>query len=197
MKRLAALAVVGAVSAVGAMAGAIYVGSRLAEPTVVPDPYEAGLHYDDSRRAGGQAAGAPRLDPDHAHDVAAVGPRAPPRCELSSGPCAQRVGSAVVTLEASPRPVRAMAELELTVAVAPPGAAGSGPARLALTMPGMTMGENRVALAPAGEGRWSGRGVVVRCPSGRRTWAAAVELPPAAPGGEPLRGTFTFEVVDR
>jgi hypothetical protein len=34
--------------------------------------------------------------------------------------------------------------------------------------------------------------VLVRCPSGRRRWAAEVELPAA--GGAPLRATFVFEV---
>lgn len=182
MKALLVVGAVGALAAMGAVAGAIYLGHRLAEPTVVPDPYEAGLHYDEAR---------------HAHDAAAVGPRAPPRCDLSGGPCARRVGAATVTLEAAPRPLRAMADLEFTVTVAPPGSAGTGPGRIALTMPGMHMGDNRVALAPAGEGRWRGRGVVVRCPSGGRSWAAEVELPAGGAGPPPLRTTFTFEVVDR
>jgi hypothetical protein len=42
----------------------------------------------------------------------------------------------------------------------------------------MYMGENVVRLAPAGEGRWRGRGVIVKCPSGRRAWRATVRVPP-------------------
>jgi hypothetical protein len=173
---------VAAVGALGAVVAAIWIGHRLAEPTVVADPYEAGLHYDQAR---------------HEHDAAAVGPRAPPRCDLSRGPCARAAGGATVTLAAGPRPLRAMTDLEFTVTLAPAGAAAAAEGRLALTMPGMYMGENRVTLAPAGEGRWQGRGVVVRCPSGQRTWAAEVELPPRAAGQPPVRAAFTFDVADR
>jgi hypothetical protein len=173
-----AIAVVAA-AALGAVVAAIVVGVRIAEPTVVADPYEAGLRYDDGR---------------HAHDVAAVGARAPPRCDPSRAPCVRPLPGATVTLEVAPRPVRAMADLLFTVTVVPPAAAGAGAGRIALSMPGMYMGENRVALAPAGSGRWQGRGVLVRCPSGRRTWIADVELP--APGaGVPPTASFTFEVA--
>ena len=59
----------------------------------------------------------------------------------------------------------------------------------------MYMGENRVRLAALGGGRYQGRGVLVRCPSGRRGWVAEVEVPSA--GGPPLRATFTFEASER
>ncbi len=175
-----ALIAVVAVAAMGAVAAAITIGGRVAEPTVVADPYEAGLHYDDAHR--------------HAADVAAVGPRAPPRCDLGRTPCARAVGGATVTLDVS-RPLRTMADLVFTVSVAPASAAGAGPGRIALEMPGMYMGENRVALAASGEGRWQGRGVIVRCPSGKRAWTAEVTLPASTSGGEPLRATFPFEVA--
>ena len=178
MKWVIAAVAVAAVGAVGAVGGAIWLGHHLAEPTVVADPYEEGLAYDQRH---------------HQHDAAAVGPRAVPRCDLGRAPCAQVVGGAMVTLSVSPRP-EAMKELRFEVA-APAAAAGTGPARLALSMPGMYMGELRVALAPDGAGRWAGKGVVVRCPSGKRAWAAEVELPAAA-GGAPLRATFTFDVAD-
>jgi hypothetical protein len=171
---------VAAVAALGAVAGAIYLGHRFAEPTVVADPYEEGLAFDRNRHA-------------HEHDAAAVGPRAPPRCEPGRTPCAQRVGGATVTLAVSPRPV-AMKDVVFEV-TAPADAAGAGPARVALAMPGMFMGENRVVLAPAGAGRWTGKGVFVRCPSGKRGWTAEVELPAAA-GRAPLRATFGFEVAE-
>ena len=53
-------------------------------------------------------------------------------------------------------------------------------------MPGMQMGENRVALAPAGAGAWTGKAVLVACPSGRRDWIAEVTVPGAAPLRFPL-----------
>jgi len=172
---------VAAVAAVGAIVGVVYVGQRMAEPTVVADPYEAGLRYDEAH---------------HAHDAAAVGPRAAPACRISSGACARVVGQATVTLEVAPRPVRPMSELVFTVSVSPPEAAGTGGARLALAMPGMTMGDNRVALVPSGPGRWRGGGVLVRCPSGKRIWSAELALPPRSDGQPPVTTTFVFEVSE-
>jgi hypothetical protein len=168
-----------ALAAVGAVVAAIVIGHRLAEPTVVADPYEAGLRYDEAH---------------HQHDAAAVGPRAAPRCEPARGPCAQRIAGATVALAIAPAPA-VMKDLAFTVEVTPPSAAGAGAGRVALSMPGMYMGENRVALEPDGAGRWRGKGVLVRCPSGRRGWAAEVEVPSA--GGAPLRATFAFEAAER
>ena len=172
------IAVVGAVAALAVVA-ALVIGHRTAEPTVVADPYEAGLRYDEAH---------------HQHDAAAVGPRAAPRCEPARAPCAQRVAGATVALAVAPAPVL-MKDLAFTVEVTPPSAAGLGAGRIALSMPGMYMGENRVALVADGPGRWRGTGVLVRCPSGRRGWVAEVEVPSAS--GAPLRSTFTFEASAR
>jgi len=165
----------------GAVAVVIYVGSHGAEPTVVADPYEAGLRYDEAR---------------HAHDVAAVGPRSAPTCQLSRGPCARSVGAATVTLDVDGRPLRTMRDLVFSVRVSPPGAAASRDGRIALVMPGMYMGENRVALTLVGAGQWRGRGVIVRCPTGNRTWIAEVELPATTTGQQPLAASFRFEVEE-
>jgi nitrogen fixation protein FixH len=103
-------------------------------------------------------------------------------CDLNRGPCARPLpgGAGTLTLDITPRPIRTMRELEFSVRLAcaaPPCAAQA--AAIALTMPGMYMGENTVALAPAGEpGLSRGRGTIVRCPSGRRLWRAAVQVPP-------------------
>ncbi|WP_176064291.1 FixH family protein [Anaeromyxobacter diazotrophicus] len=179
MRALLAVGALAALLAVGAVVAAIVLGHRTAEPTVVADPYEAGLHYDEAH---------------HQHDAAAVGPRAAPRCDPARAPCAQRVAGATVALAVAPAPVL-MKDLAFTVEVTPPAAAGAGAGRLALSMPGMYMGEHPVALAADGPGRWRGTGVLVRCPSGRRGWAADVEVPSA--GGAPLRATFTFEAAER
>ena len=58
-----------------------------------------------------------------------------------------------------------------------------------LGMPGMNMGPNRVQLKAAGNSLYEGRGVIVRCPSGRRTWQATVTLPD---GGQTR---FIFDVI--
>ena len=174
-----------AVSAIGfaAVAGAIWAGHRLAEPTVVGDPYEAGLRYDEAH---------------HQHDAAAVGARAAPSCDLAQGPCARALAGATVVLEISPRPIRAMTEVTFTVD------ARRGPVPLsdqvvdvALAMPGMYMGENRVRLASLGGGRYQGRGTIVRCPSGRRAWSAIVSIAAREPrASEPIRADYTFDVAD-
>ncbi len=169
-------AVIGVVAAlaIGATAATLWIGTRLFEEKVTPDPYEAGLRYDEEQRKAAR-----------------------PDCAISAGPCARPAGpEGRLSLEIAPRPVRAMADLDFTVSVDPASAAGPG-ARIELSMPGMYMGESRVALAPAGEGRFRGRGVIVRCPSGRRTWSAEVRVDPPSKGAPPLRATFTFEVADR
>jgi hypothetical protein len=175
-----AVIAVAAVAGFGAVGAALFVATRTAEPTVVADPYEAGLHYDEAH---------------HQHDAAAVGPRAAPRCDPARAPCAQALRGATVILEVSPKPPRTMRELDFTLSVAPPAAAGAGDGQVSFTMPGMYMGDHRVHLAPDGAGRWRGKGVLVRCPSGKTTWAADVALP-AAPGRDPLRATFTFDVAE-
>lgn len=152
-----------AVAALGAVGGAIYMGARLKEPTVVADPYQAGLHYDEHRHAE--------------HSNAA--------CDLQAGPCRQPLpGGGEVTLAVGPRPVRAMRDLELTVTFTPASAAVAGVA-VAFNMPGMYMGETRAALSSAGDGVFRGKGVVVRCPSGRRDWVAEVLVDRKATGGAP------------
>lgn len=170
---LAAVAAVGFAS----IAGAIWIAQRVSEPTVVADPYEAGLHYDDHRHA---------TDPTGGKRSAREG-----SCDLQAGPCTRSVDGVGVTLSVGPRPVRAMTDVEFTVRVEPAEAAAGAGAAIALTMPRMYMGETRVALAPAGAGAFQGKGVLVRCASGRRDWAVDVTLSRA---GEAPR-TVRFPLV--
>jgi len=58
-----------------------------------------------------------------------------------------------------------------------------------LGMPGMNMGPNRVQLKSAGNAAYEGRGVIVRCPSGRRTWQATIILPDVG------QINFIFDVI--
>ena len=124
---------------------------------------------------------------------AAPGPAARVDCAISAGPCTSGTGDATVILEIGPRPVRSMADLVFVVSG--PAAATSGATGLVdLTMPGMYMGKNEVQLAPDGAGHLTGKGVMVRCPSGHLTWAAAITVRPA--GGAPVRATFTFDLAE-
>jgi hypothetical protein len=58
-----------------------------------------------------------------------------------------------------------------------------------LGMPGMDMGSNRVELRAVKDSVYEGQGIIVRCPSGRRTWKATVTLPEAG------KVEFVFDVI--
>jgi len=108
-------------------------------------------------------------------------------CDAHKGACSQSLGNQTVSLEIKPRPVKAMQDLVFKVSVS-----GNPPAKspyIDLGMPAMKMGPNRVMLKPAGRGQYEGKGVIVRCKSGRRTWFANVIIPEA---GEVK---FVFDVI--
>ena len=108
-------------------------------------------------------------------------------CDVHKGPCSATLSGAEVILEINPKPVRAMQDLTFIVTLTEGTAATS--LILDLGMPGMKMGRNRVILKPAGKSVFSGNGVIVRCPSGRRTWKASLLVPE--------KGTveFIFDVI--
>jgi nitrogen fixation protein FixH len=114
-------------------------------------------------------------------------------CDAGAGPCTRALpGGDEVTLDIGPRPLRTMAELAVAVTLRRDGAPVEPDAvSVSFAMPGMEMGENRVRLARRGAGRFEGKAVLVRCPSGRPDWVAAVTIGRAgAPAGEvrfPLR----------
>lgn len=110
-----------------------------------------------------------------------------PAPSVHTGPVTGMAGDLPVVLEISPRPVRAMRELLFTVDL--PGYGGPAP-RIDLEMTGMTMPRNRVDLRRGADGRYRGSGIIVRCPSGTRTWTATARIP-----GRPA-AAFTFDVAD-
>ena len=108
-------------------------------------------------------------------------------CQAHEGMCTLPLGPKTVTLEITPRPVTAMQDSAFVVTIS-----GDPPAQapyLDLGMPAMKMGPNRVVLKPAGNGTYTGKGIIVRCKSGRRTWFANVVVPGT---GE---AKFVFDVV--
>ena len=98
-------------------------------------------------------------------------------CDIQLGPCTTKRDTLTVTLDIFPKPIEAMKELTFRLTLS--GKELSGNPHIDLGMPGMVMGPNRVVMKPAGENTYEGRGVIVRCPSGRRTWKAVVVLPNA------------------
>ena len=80
-----------------------------------------------------------------------------------------------VILDISPKPVKAMQDLTFTVTLT--GEKTTADPYIDLSMPGMHMGRNRVMLKPIGASVFRGTGIIVRCPSGSRTWKAKVTVP--------------------
>lgn len=136
---------------------------------------------------------------EYRHLITVEGPPAaaepPPRvaggidCAIDEGPCtASGEDGRAATLEILPRPVRTMSNLIFRLRLDETTAESGKRAMLHLDMPGMYMGVNRIHLESRGGGLFEGGGVIVRCPSGGRSWRAVVEGP-AAEGA-----AFTFQV---
>ena len=96
-------------------------------------------------------------------------------CDVHAGPCTADMSATRVSMDIEPKPVKAMQDLTFTVTFT--GEKPVAAPYIDLSMPGMNMGRNRVILKPAGELIYRGEGVIVRCPSGRRTWKAKVTVP--------------------
>jgi hypothetical protein len=118
----------------------------------------------------------------------AVGQTVRVRCDsIHVSACAARLGGREVTLTIQPRPVKTMEDLTFEVTVS--GDDSAGVPYIDLNMAVMDMGPNRVELISLGNGRWKGTGVIVRCPSGKRTWVSAVTVPAVG------TAEFVFDVV--
>ena len=107
-------------------------------------------------------------------------------CDIQKGPCTRELGGLTVTLDILPRPVTAMKDLKFQVMLSHEKTCIP---YIDLGMPGMNMGPNRVELRRVKENVFEGQGVIVRCPSGRRTWKATVTLPQTG------KVEFVFDVL--
>ena len=96
-------------------------------------------------------------------------------CDIHQGPCTKELAGMMVTLDILPKPVTAMKDLKVLVALS--GEKKNTAPYIDLAMPGMNMGPNRVGLRRVKDNVFEGQGIFVRCPSGRRTWKAMVTLP--------------------
>ena len=117
-------------------------------------------------------------------------PERPAPCDLNAGPCVAVIAPSgtEVVLDITPKPLRTMVPLQFTVALGGESDDTAGDVIVEFTMPGMFMGDNTVRLESAGERLWRGSGVIVRCPSGRKTWQAGISIPGRG------NAAFTFEV---
>ncbi|MEJ2236371.1 MAG: hypothetical protein P8X67_20905 [Syntrophobacterales bacterium] len=108
-------------------------------------------------------------------------------CDVHAGPCRADISGTKVSLDIEPKPVKAMRDLTFTVTFA--GGTFVAAPYIDLGMPNMNMGRNRVILKQVGDLVYRGEGVIVRCPSGRRTWKAKVTVP------EVGSVKFVFDVI--
>jgi hypothetical protein len=108
---------------------------------------------------------------------------------IHEGACIRKAGTRTVTFDITPKPVRHMQELLFSVKVEP---GNDLPDRMLLDlgMPGMQMGKNQVTLLRTKNGAWQGKGIIVRCMSGRKLWKATVR------SSELHNTAFTFNVRD-
>jgi hypothetical protein len=95
-------------------------------------------------------------------------------CDIDKGPCSKTVGQRTVVLDIEPKPVRVMRELIFRISVRNGGEQRE--AVIELEMPGMYMGTNRVMLKRESSGEYTGKGIIPRCPSGKRLWRATVTI---------------------
>jgi len=110
-------------------------------------------------------------------------------CDLHQGACTQNLAGSTITLTVAPRPVKAMQDLLFQVTFSGKLPSNTKLPYIDLGMPGMNMGPNRVQLESAGIATYEGQGVIVRCPSGRRTWRATVTIPDVG------QTDFIFDVI--
>ena len=110
-------------------------------------------------------------------------------CDVHRGACVQNLEGSTVTLTVTPRPVKAMQDLLFQVNITGKLVEITQLPYIDLGMPGMNMGPNRVQLESVGNDTFEGQGVIVRCPSGRRTWQATVTIPGIG------QSDFIFDVV--
>jgi hypothetical protein len=110
-------------------------------------------------------------------------------CDLHQGACAQTLSEITVTLDVTPKPIKAMQDLSFKVTLSGSPPSDIKPPYIDLGMPGMKMGPNRVQLKSTGNDTYEGRGVIVKCPSGRRIWRATVMIP------EVGQTDFIFDVI--
>lgn len=108
---------------------------------------------------------------------------------IHEGPCTITAGSRSVTLNIEPKPVSAMKELTFSVTVTPCDKLPDT-LLLDLSMPGMMMGKNQVTLVKKRDCLYEGKGIIVRCMSGRTLWQVTIL------SDELHNPAFTFNVRD-
>jgi hypothetical protein len=114
-------------------------------------------------------------------------------CDIQRGSCLIETGDGMtIEFDIQPKPVAAMSDLTFIVNLSRGGLpVTEASIALDLSMPGMFMGKNRPVLKQVYDGRYEGKGIITRCPSGSKTWQAEVTVEHA---GKTAVANFVFEV---
>lgn len=97
-------------------------------------------------------------------------------CDFQRNLCIKRLENIEVKLDVEPKPPQAFKEEIFIINIK----GEKNPAHellLDLSMPGMYMGENRIALKKVEGNIYKGKGVIPRCPSGKTLWQAEIFIP--------------------
>ncbi len=114
-------------------------------------------------------------------------------CPINSGPCVKQIphDKVQVVFDINPKPVKFMEELTFRITLTHDSKPISdAKITVDLTMPGMFMGKNSPVIKHVKDGVYEGKGVIPRCPSGKKVWRAAVSIDR---GGKMASVDFTFE----
>lgn len=114
-------------------------------------------------------------------------------CDIHAGYCLKTIDNISVVFDCNPKPVKSMSELLFSVTLREKDEpVPDARVEIDLTMPGMFMGENRILLVHKEKGRYEGKGVIVRCTSGKRIWKADVII--GRPSKKTMHTSYVFEV---
>lgn len=96
-------------------------------------------------------------------------------CDLNRGICAATLADGErIELSLSPRPVPVVRPMGIEATLTGFGTERIDNVEIDFAGVTMNMGYNRVALAPAGAGRYTGEATIPVCVSGRMTWRATL-----------------------
>jgi hypothetical protein len=115
-----------------------------------------------------------------------------PDCKMDAGSCIKTVDGLTVSVDITPKPLKAMRNLRFRTTLSNKGKpVTDASVSITLTMPGMFMGQNVIRLVHAHEGIYEGNSVIVRCPNGEKLWQASVDI---RRSGRETSVNYVFEV---
>lgn len=119
-------------------------------------------------------------------------------CDIQNGPCIKMLSEDLTAeFDVSPKPVKSMTGQTFILRLKK----GDVPVKdaavtLDLNMPGMYMGDNKTLLVHKQDGTYEGNGIIVRCPSGRKIWEAAISVKIPQAGKEvETSASYIFEAA--